>query len=85
MNFSTSISIAQESVCYFYTRKDKNKRMSGGARCAQPGIPPTATNQNRLHYFTYGGNRTMNKIPKGLTKREIEVYKNLPYYFPEKH
>lgn len=48
--------------CYFYTRKYKNKRMAGGARCAQPGLPPTATNINRPHYFRMGGNRTLNKL-----------------------
>lgn len=44
-----SVSTSQEqSKCYFYTKKYKNKSMAGGARCAQPGLPPTATNNNAL-------------------------------------
>ena len=38
MNFSVKNPQRKSSMCYFYTRNYKNKRMAGGARCAQPGL-----------------------------------------------
>lgn len=60
MNFRKNTSLQEQSKCYYYTRKYKNKHMAGGARCAQPGLPPTTTNLNRPPYFRFGGNRTLN-------------------------
>ena len=61
MSTWTKISLLKQEKCEFYNRPYKNKRMAGGARCAQPGLPPTATALNRPYYFIFGGNRTLNR------------------------
>jgi len=48
--------------CNHYKKPYPNKVMSGGARCAQPGLIPIATGQFKANYFTYGGNRGTNKL-----------------------
>ncbi len=52
----------EQSRCYFYRRQFKNKHMSGGPRCAQPGLFPLATGFYRLNFHNFGGSRTTNKL-----------------------
>ena len=52
----------EKKMCYFYTRPFHNKRMVGGARCAQPGLVPIATMFYRKSYFRLGGKRTVNRL-----------------------
>ena len=53
MNFSVKNPQRKSSMCYFYTRNYKNKRMAGGARCAQPGLAPTATGFMRRRWVLF--------------------------------
>ena len=62
MNFKNGVYSQKQSMCYFYTRKFKNKHMAGGARCAQPGLFPLATGFYRANFHNLGGPRTTNKL-----------------------